>query len=116
MKIKSHCYLFVSCALAALSFAACAVAQEHSKQQEVLTSTKVSAGSSAATNESRPVRSHDPKVLAEGEERFRSNCGRCHQAPRKFPPRMMATIVRHMRVRATLTDEDARLILQYMTQ
>ena len=52
----------------------------------------------------------------EGEKRFRANCGRCHAAPEKFPPRMMATIVRHMRVRATITDEDMRLVLYYMTQ
>jgi len=52
----------------------------------------------------------------EGEQRFRANCGRCHAAPQKFPPRMMATIVRHMRVRATITDEDMRLVLFYMTQ
>ena len=51
-----------------------------------------------------------------GEQRFRANCGRCHAAPQKFPPRMMATIVRHMRVRATITDEDMRLVLFYMTQ
>jgi hypothetical protein len=52
----------------------------------------------------------------EGEKRFRANCGRCHAAPQKFPPRMMATVLRHMRVRATITDEDMRLVLFYMTQ
>ena len=52
----------------------------------------------------------------EGEKRFRANCGRCHASPQKFPPRMMATIVRHMRVRATITDEDMRLVLFYLTQ
>jgi cytochrome c5 len=52
----------------------------------------------------------------EGEKRFRANCGRCHATPEKFPPRMMATIVRHMRVRATITDEDMRLVLFYLTQ
>jgi mono/diheme cytochrome c family protein len=52
----------------------------------------------------------------QGEQRFHANCGRCHAAPHKFPPRMMATIVRHMRVRATITDEDMRLVLLYMTQ
>jgi len=52
----------------------------------------------------------------EGEKKFRANCGRCHAAPQKFPPRMMATIIRHMRVRATITDEDMRLVLLYMTQ
>ena len=55
-------------------------------------------------------------IRAEGEKRFRANCGRCHAAPHKFPPRMMATIVRHMRVRATITDADMRYILAYMTQ
>lgn len=52
----------------------------------------------------------------QGEQRFRANCGRCHASPHKFPPRMMATVVRHMRVRATITDEDMRLVLFYMTQ
>jgi mono/diheme cytochrome c family protein len=56
------------------------------------------------------------EMRTEGEKRFRANCGRCHAAPEKFPPRMMATIIRHMRVRATITDEDMRLVLYYMTQ
>lgn len=55
-------------------------------------------------------------MRVQGEQRFRANCGRCHAAPHKFPPRMMATVVRHMRVRATITDEDMRLVLFYMTQ
>jgi len=59
----------------------------------------------------------DPAAMRlEGEKRFRDNCGRCHAAPHKFPPRMIATIVRHMRVRATITDKDMRLVLYYMTQ
>jgi hypothetical protein len=29
---------------------------------------------------------------------------------------MMATVIRHMRVRATITEDDQRLILFYMTQ
>jgi mono/diheme cytochrome c family protein len=55
-------------------------------------------------------------MRVEGERRFQTNCGRCHAAPQKFPPRMMATIVRHMRVRATITDRDMKLVLFYMTQ
>ena len=58
----------------------------------------------------------EAELRVEGEKRFRTNCGRCHTAPHKFPPRVMATAIRHMRVRATLTDEDMRLILRYMTQ
>ena len=55
-------------------------------------------------------------MRVQGEQRFRANCSRCHAAPHKFPPRMMATIVWHMRVRALITDEDMRLVLFYMTQ
>jgi mono/diheme cytochrome c family protein len=55
-------------------------------------------------------------VRVEGEKRFRTNCGRCHMPPHKFPPKMMATMVRHMRVRALITDKDMRFILAYMTQ
>jgi mono/diheme cytochrome c family protein len=58
----------------------------------------------------------DGALRLEGEKRFRANCGRCHQSPHKFPPRMVMTIERHMRVRATLTDEDMRLIVRYLTQ
>jgi len=55
-------------------------------------------------------------MRVQGEQRFRANCGRCHATPQKFPPRMMKTVLRHMRVRATITDEDMRMILFYMTQ
>jgi mono/diheme cytochrome c family protein len=63
------------------------------------------------------VQSSDADTMRiQGEQRFHANCGRCHAAPQKFPPRMMATVLRHMRVRATITSEDQRLILFYMTQ
>jgi mono/diheme cytochrome c family protein len=63
------------------------------------------------------VHINDADIMrVQGEQRFRANCGRCHAAPQKFPPRMMATVVRHMRVRALITDEDMRLVLFYMTQ
>jgi mono/diheme cytochrome c family protein len=58
----------------------------------------------------------DGDMRVEGEKRFQTNCGRCHQSPHKFPPRMMLTIERHMRVRALITEEDLRLIVQYMSQ
>jgi mono/diheme cytochrome c family protein len=58
----------------------------------------------------------DDSMRVQGEQTFRANCGRCHAAPEKFPPRMMKTVLRHMRVRATITDQDMRLVLFYMTQ
>lgn len=82
--------------------------------------SSVFAGSSAAKKDvsAEPVvHATSPDTMRiEGEKRFHANCGRCHAAPSKFRPRMMATVLRHMRVRATVTAEDQRLILFYMTQ
>jgi mono/diheme cytochrome c family protein len=69
-----------------------------------------------SSSSAAPATAQDENMRTEGEKRFRSNCGRCHTAPPKFPPRMMATIVRHMRVRAAITDQDMRLIMRYMTE
>jgi cytochrome c5 len=57
----------------------------------------------------------NPQWITEGEKRFRINCGRCHQSPHKFQPRVMATAVRHMRVRGMLTDDDMKYVLYYVT-
>jgi cytochrome c5 len=72
--------------------------------------------SATSTTTTAANSSQDENLHLEGEKRFRSNCGRCHAAPPKFPSRMMATIVRHMRVRANITDDDMRLILRYMAE
>jgi mono/diheme cytochrome c family protein len=93
---------------AAMLLGMTAGASNKSKDKDV---PKDSAGSATA-----PATAQDENMRTEGEKRFRSNCGRCHTAPPKFPPRMMATIVRHMRVRAVITDQDMRLILRYMTE
>jgi mono/diheme cytochrome c family protein len=89
---------------AVLILLAMAAAESRSKSSE-----SYAAATPAAAQTSAAVR-------IEGEKRFRTNCGRCHMPPHKFPPRMMATIVRHMRVRALITDEDMRYILAYMTE
>lgn len=53
--------------------------------------------------------------MVEGQKRYLTNCGRCHQSPRQFSPREMSMAVRHMRVRAMLTQEDMDYLLYYMT-
>jgi mono/diheme cytochrome c family protein len=85
-------------------------AKAAARQPENKTGLPGKSGSAVQT-----VRTEDD-VRVEGEKRFRTNCGRCHQSPHKFPPRMMLTIERHMRVRALITDEDLRLIVRYMSQ
>jgi len=103
MKLKSVIVTFYLALMVGL--AVIAAAKPGDKEAPPATTAAAPANSSAMQD-----------THLEGERRFRSNCGRCHAAPRKFSPRLMATIVRHMRVRATLTDEDMRLILAYMTE
>jgi cytochrome c5 len=62
-----------------------------------------------------PANEVDQQWMLEGEKRYRTNCGRCHQPPHKYSPRAMAMAVRHMRVRAMLTEDDMRYVLYYVT-
>lgn len=62
-----------------------------------------------------PAENINLRWMMEGEKRYRTNCGRCHQPPHKFEARVMATAVRHMRVRGMLTDQDMKYVLYYMT-
>jgi cytochrome c5 len=49
-----------------------------------------------------------------GERAFASNCSRCHSAPESLTPGITGTVVRHMRVRANLSEEDERLIRSFL--
>jgi cytochrome c5 len=100
--------------LAVVLILAAIVAAESGKSSSASKDTASSAAPSVAV--SSTAAENTAAVRVEGEKRFRTNCGRCHMPPHKFPPKMMATIVRHMRVRALITDEDMRYILAYMTQ
>lgn len=55
-----------------------------------------------------------PAAPDPGERKFEANCSRCHTAPEQMPPRMVGTVVRHMRVRASLSAEDERDILRFL--
>jgi cytochrome c5 len=52
----------------------------------------------------------------DGGKKFDANCSRCHSAPENLNPRITGTILRHMRVRANLSAQDAQDILRYLTQ
>ena len=49
-----------------------------------------------------------------GEKAFQANCSRCHSAPEQLTPRIAGTVVRHMRVRASLSAKDAQAVLRYL--
>lgn len=49
-----------------------------------------------------------------GEKKFKQNCSRCHEAPVGFSPRISGTVLRHMRVRASLSKQDEEDILRFL--
>jgi cytochrome c5 len=49
----------------------------------------------------------------DGERIFQQQCSRCHNAPEGFSPRLSGTIVRHMRVRASLSRHEEEELLRY---
>jgi cytochrome c5 len=70
----------------------------------------------AAHSSQQQVRAaHDPasKTHSEGERIFMQNCSRCHATPEGFSPRISGTIVRHMRVRASLSQHDEEELLRF---
>jgi hypothetical protein len=54
-----------------------------------------------------------PVRMNEGERVFVQNCSRCHNPPDGFSPRIAGSIVRHMRVRASLSEKDAQALLRF---
>jgi cytochrome c5 len=77
-----------------------------------------------ATQPTRPATAHVNKKQStassasqskadEGERIFKQQCSRCHNAPEGFSPRISGTIVRHMRVRASLSRHDEEVLLHF---
>jgi cytochrome c5 len=50
----------------------------------------------------------------DGQKVFEQNCGRCHNAPQGFSPRISGTVGRHMRTRANLSQEDYEALLHFL--
>ena len=75
----------------------------------------------AQTSDAYPQQSSQPKKNGnagneqdEGEKKFQQNCSRCHNAPESLSPRIAGTVIRHMRVRASISQKDAEAILHYL--
>jgi mono/diheme cytochrome c family protein len=73
-------------------------------------------GGNAANTANQSKESKAAHVASDdsGEKKFQQNCSRCHTAPEQFPSRITGTIVTHMRVRASLSEKDARDILKFL--
>ncbi len=71
------------------------------------------AAAPTATKQNKPASEHSAEPSG-GERVFEQNCSRCHQAPQGFPPQISGTIVRHMRVRASLSSKDEQELLKFL--
>jgi cytochrome c5 len=55
-----------------------------------------------------------PHAQDEGDIVFQQHCSRCHTAPDGFSPRISGTVLRHMRVRASLSEQDEQQLLRFL--
>ena len=76
------------------------------------------AAQTPAQQTAQPAARSTPKHQAaqlgdDGERIFQRNCSRCHNAPEGFSQRISGTIVRHMQVRANLSQHDEDALMKY---
>ena len=73
----------------------------------------LAAAAPSAPQSSKQDKNGRPQPVRDGDTVFRQNCTRCHNAPEAFPHQVTTAIVRHMRVRANLSEEDTRALLKF---
>jgi cytochrome c5 len=98
-------FLRYATAAALLGLALAGAAQTQPSQPEQKTQQ-------AAKPQSTATHSNNQKA-SEGQTIFEQNCTRCHNQPEGFSPRISGTIVRHMRVRASLSAHDEQELLRF---
>ena len=77
------------------------------------TAAQQSGASAAAPAKKSAAQKQAVQPPDEGERAFQQHCSRCHTAPEGFPPSISGTIVRHMRVRAALSQRDETALLHF---
>lgn len=75
---------------------------------------QTNASSKGGKGKQKSTAQADSSEIAHGQEVFEQNCSRCHNPPRGVPPQITATVLRHMRVRASLSAADERALLRFL--
>ena len=91
---------------------AAAGAPKNAAKQQALTNATANASTATAAAPAEAVTHY--KMPA--DTIYKNNCTRCHSEVPQANPRITTTVLRHMRVRANLTQEEAKAILDYITQ
>lgn len=68
-----------------------------------------------ANSQQEAKRLHLPRNFS-ADDAYKQNCTRCHAEVPKLDPKRSNTIMRHMRVRANLTKDEAQAILDYLRE
>ena len=103
LKRPLSCLLLLNTALIPLMAAPQPGSQQQAAQQtDVKASTKQKATAKNSVHQD------------EGQRVFEQNCSRCHTAPDGFSSRISGTVLRHMRVRASLSRHDEQELLRFL--
>jgi cytochrome c5 len=78
------------------------------------TAPQAKAQGAAHGGKKRAATKQDAVHQDEGQRVFDQNCSRCHWAPDGFSSRISGTVVRHMRVRASLSQHDEQELLRFL--
>jgi hypothetical protein len=85
-------------------------------KQETGTTQPMDMNSMHSTNNTQSMQPMRRMHMVSADDAYKQNCTRCHSEVPPVSARRTKTIVRHMRVRANITAEEAQAILQYLTQ
>ena len=99
--------LAVSLAFVTLSFGLAIAASPRQQNQQA----EKPIAAATATHGAKPA---TQKLNA--DQLYKINCTRCHSEVPKMDTRQTATIMRHMRVRANIPQDDAQAIFEYLKQ
>jgi cytochrome c5 len=80
---------------------------------ELLTQRSGTAATKVAATASGAKQAAQADEENEGQRVFEQRCSSCHNAPEGFSPRISGTIVRHMRVRASLSKREEEVLLRF---
>lgn len=69
---------------------------------------------SQPTPRSQTAASAKGAAQSDGERLFRQHCSRCHDAPQSFPSQISGTVLRHMRIRASLSANGEKELLKFL--
>jgi cytochrome c5 len=82
-----------------------------------ITTTLPAQEQSAAKAPAQVAKKNSPKAGSQhaisGEQVFAQNCSRCHAAPQDFSPHISKAVVMHMRVRASLSQDETQALMRF---